>query len=177
MLDFQTIATVVFLIILTIFVFFNRKKLETKQVIPYVLYFSMYKTKLGLKLMDSLAKKYRKFVLFLGHIGIFVGFLGMIFISYVLISNIYVLFTSPEVSPGASIVLPVKAKGIFYVPFFYWIISIFVIAVSHEFSHGVVAKANNLKVRSSGFAFLSLLVPIIPVAFLKPYAPSFYLFC
>lgn len=168
MADFQTIAAIVFLIILAIFVFLKRKKLDTKQIIPYILYFSMYKTTWGLKLMDSAAKKHRRFVLFLGYAGILVGFLGMILISYGLISNIYVLFTKPEASPGVGLVLPFKAKGVFFVPFFYWIISIFIIAVVHEFSHGLIARAHNLKVKSSGFAFLGLVIPIIPAAFVEP---------
>ncbi|MBI2659102.1 site-2 protease family protein [Candidatus Woesearchaeota archaeon] len=168
MLDFQTIAAIVFLVLLTFFVFLKRKNLDTKQIIPYFLYFSMYKTKWGLKLMDSAAKKYRKLMMYIGYIGVLIGFLGMLLISYGLISNIYVLFTKPEAMPGVGLVLPFKAKGIFYVPFFYWIISIFVIAVVHEFSHGLIARTHNLKVKSSGFAFLGLIVPIIPAAFVEP---------
>ena len=168
MIDFQTISAVVFLIILTIFVFFKRKNFETKFLIPYFLYFSMYRTTWGLRLMDSIANKYKRFMLYLGYFGIFVGFLGMAIISYGLVNNLYVLFTKPEATPGVGLVLPFKAKGIFFVPFFYWIISIFVIAVVHEFSHGLIARANNLKVKSSGFAFLGLIVPIIPAAFVEP---------
>jgi len=168
MLDFQTIAAIVFLAILTIFVFLKRKSLDTKQIIPHILYFSMYKTKWGLKLMDSAAKKYRRFMIYTGYLGILVGFFGMIAISYGLINNIYVLFTKPEATPGVGLVLPFKAKGIFFVPFFYWIIAIFVIAVVHEFSHGLIARANNLKVKSSGFAFLGIIIPIIPAAFVEP---------
>ncbi|MBI2656627.1 site-2 protease family protein [Candidatus Woesearchaeota archaeon] len=168
MLDFQTIAAIVFLAVLTIFVFLKRKSLDTKQIIPHILYFSMYKTKWGLNLMDSVAKKYRKFMLYVGYFGVLIGFLGMIAISYGLINNIYVLFTKPEATPGVGLVLPFKAKGIFFVPFFYWIIAIFVIAVVHEFSHGLIARANNLKVKSSGFAFLGLVIPIIPAAFVEP---------
>ncbi|MBI3035610.1 site-2 protease family protein, partial [Candidatus Woesearchaeota archaeon] len=168
MVDFQTISAVVFLVILTIFVYLNRKSLETKQIIPHVLYFSMYKTTWGLRLMDSVARRFRRLVLYTGYLGILVGFLGMALISYGLVSNIYVLFTQPEAAPGVGLVLPFKAKGIFFVPFFYWIISIFVIAVVHEFAHGLIARAHNLKVKSSGFAFLGLVVPIIPAAFVEP---------
>jgi len=52
--------------------------------------------------------------------------------------------------------------------FSYWILSIFLIAVIHEFSHGVVGRAWKLKIKSSGFAFLSILVPVIPAAFVEP---------
>ena len=167
-MDFQTIAAVVFLAVLAIFILLKRKKLDTKQIIPYFLYFSMYKTTWGLKFMDSVAKKHRKLMVYIGYLGILIGFLGMIAISYALISNIYVLFTKPEAMPGVGLVLPFKAKGVFFVPFFYWIIAIFVIAVVHEFSHGLIARAHNLKVKSSGFAFLGLIIPIIPAAFVEP---------
>lgn len=154
MVDFQTVAAIAFLVILTLFVYLKRKNLHTKQIIPYFLYFSMYKTSWGLRLMDSAANKCRKIMACIGYFGIAIGFLGMILISYGLINNVFVLFTKPEASPGVGLVLPFKAKGIFFVPFFYWIISIFVIAVVHEFSHGLIARAHNLKVKSSGFAFL-----------------------
>ena len=221
MADFQTIAAVVFLIILTIFVYLNRKRLDTKQIIPYVLYFSMYKTTWGLKLMDFFGRKYKKLVIYListlsligvliifaqvtslaeaiaKYIGTYwgiyllfvfigiitivffifvpleykmpsIGFLGMILISFALISSLYFIFTKPEATPGVGLVLPFKAKGVFFVPFFYWMISLFVIAVVHEFSHGLIARANNLKVKSSGFAFVGLIAPIIPAAFVEP---------
>ncbi|HLC60808.1 MAG TPA: site-2 protease family protein [Candidatus Nanoarchaeia archaeon] len=154
MLDFQTIAAIIFVVILTLVLFLNRKKLETTFLVPYLIYFSMYKTKLGLNLMDSLSKKFRRTTIYLGYFGIFIGFLGMIAISYGLISNIFAFFTKPGAATGVGLVLPIKGKGIFYVPFFYWIISIFVIAVVHEFSHGWIARAHNIKVKSSGFAFL-----------------------
>jgi len=168
MADFQIVAAVLFVIALAIFVYIKRKNLETKQVIPYFIYFSMYKTKLGLSLMDSISKKYRKIVMSLGYFGILVGFIGMAIICYALINNLYTLFTEPEATSGVGLVLPFKGKGIFYVPFFYWIISIFVIAVVHEFSHGLIARAHNLKVKSSGFAFLAIVIPVIPAAFVEP---------
>src|SRR3989344_8689347 len=167
-MDFQTIASIAFVIILTIFVYLKRKRLETKVLIPYLLYFSMYKTKWGLKLMDSIGKRHSKIMSYIGYLGILIGFLGMALISYGLINNIYVLFTKPEAQPGVGLVLPFKAKGVFFVPFFYWIIAIFVIAIVHEFAHGLIARAHNLKVKSSGFAFLGLIVPIIPAAFVEP---------
>ena len=167
-MDFQTIAAIIFLAALTLILYLRRKNLDTKQIIPYFLYFSMYKTRLGLNFMDSASKRHRKLFIYVGYLGILVGFLGMIFISYELIKNIFMLFTSPKAMPGVGLVLPFKAKGVFFVPFFYWIISIFVIAVVHEFSHGLIARAHNLKVRSSGFAFLGFVIPIIPAAFVEP---------
>ena len=168
MADFQTVAAVVFLVLLTLFIFVKRKQMYTQKILFPLLYFSMYKTKVGLKLMDNISKKFRKPLAFMGYFGIFVCFLGMAMISFALIQNIYVLFTKPETLPGVGLVLPFKVKGVFFVPFFYWIISIFVIALVHEFSHGILARTHNLKIKSSGFAFLGILIPVIPAAFVEP---------
>jgi len=165
--DIQSISAIVFLISLSLFLYTKRKKLKTQGYFP-LLYFSMYKTKIGLKLMDKLSKKFNKTLKFLGYAGIVIGFLGMILLSFSLIQNIYNLIITPEAAPGVGLVLPFKMKGAFFVPFFYWIISIFIIALVHEYAHGVIARVHNLKVKSSGFAFLGILVPIIPAAFVEP---------
>jgi len=166
-LDFQSISAIIFLILLSVYVYLNRKKLTTHGYFPFF-YFSMYKTEFGLKFMDSVAKKFRKTVRFLGYAGIVIGFLGMILLSFSLIENIFSLLTTPDAQPGVGLVLPFHVKGAFFVPFFYWIISIFIIALVHEYAHGVVARAHNIKVKSSGFAFLAIIVPIIPAAFVEP---------
>lgn len=118
--------------------------------------------------MDKTAKKFTKQLKYIGYFGIFLGFLGMVLISYELLKNFYNLIFRPETMPQVGIVLPIEAKGIFFVPFFYWILSIFVIALVHEFSHGILARTHNLRIKSSGFAFLGIIIPIIPAAFVEP---------
>ena len=51
MLDFQTIAAIIFVLVLSLILYLNRKKLETSFLVPYLVYFSMYKTRFGLKLL------------------------------------------------------------------------------------------------------------------------------
>lgn len=166
-LDFQTIAAIVFLALLSLFVYVKRKSLHTHGLFP-LLYFSMYKTQIGLRLMDRLAGKFNKTLKFLGYAGILIGFLGMALLSFSLLQNLYNLIATPEAQPGVGLVLPFKVKGAFFVPFFYWIVSIFIIALVHEYAHGVMARAHKLRVKSSGFAFLGILIPIIPAAFVEP---------
>src|SRR3989338_1434015 len=137
-MNVETIALIVFVALLTILIFVKRKSLDTKFLMPYVLYFTMYKTTWGLKWMDSFSNRFRKAIIYIGYFGIAIGFIGMILIGYSLVDALYNLFTHPEAESGVGLVLPVEGKGIFYVPFFYWIISIFVILVVHEFSHGIV---------------------------------------
>ena len=166
-LDFQTIAAIVFLALLSLFVYVKRKNLHTHGLFP-LLYFSMYRTQIGLRLMDRLAGKFNKTLKFLGYAGILIGFLGMALLSFSLLQNLYNLIATPEAQPGVGLVLPFKVKGAFFVPFFYWIISIFIIALVHEYAHGVMARAHKLRVKSSGFAFLGILIPVIPAAFVEP---------
>ncbi len=168
MADIQTISALVFVLILCIFLYVKRKKVIIQKVAFPILYVILYKTKAGLKLMDKMAKKFPKAIRFLGYLGILVGFLGMVLIAYLLVKNLLNIFIDPQAAAGVALVLPFKMKGSFYVPFFYWIISIFIIAVVHEFSHGVVARAHNIKVKSSGLAFLAILVPVLPAAFVEP---------
>jgi len=118
--------------------------------------------------MESFSTKFRRPLIIFGYVGIFVGFLGMVFLAFSLIQNLITLFTKPETAAGVGLVLPIEAKGVVFVPFFYWIISIFILALVHEFAHGIISKAHDIKVKSSGFAFLGLIIPIIPAAFVEP---------
>lgn len=168
MVDGQLIGAIIFFIFLTIFVYRRRKDIEFQRILFPLLYFAMLRTQLGVGLMDRMAKRWPRFWDWFGVIGVVVGFIGMIGIAFLLIENLWRIIFIPEAVPGVGLVLPFKVKGGFYVPFFYWIISIFIIAVVHEFAHGVMARAHNMKVKSSGFAFLGVIIPIIPAAFVEP---------
>jgi membrane-associated protease RseP (regulator of RpoE activity) len=168
MVDTQTWIAIVFISIMSLVLYKHRKKIQTNFLLGPLLYFVMLKTKLGLNAMDYLGTKWRGFFKAFGYFSIVIGFLGMILITYQLVKSTILLFILPQTAPGIQPVLPFQAKGVFFVPFSYWIISIFVIAVLHEFFHGVLARAHNIKVKSSGFAFLGAIVPIIPAAFVEP---------
>ena len=115
--------------------------------------------------MDKYSAKYREWVILCGYVGMGAGFVGLITISYVLINNLYQLFTVPAANSGVALVLPgIKVPGLGILPFWYWIIAIFIIAVVHEFSHGIVARAHKLKVKNTGIVLFG---PIIG-AFVEP---------
>ena len=167
-MDIQTICAFIFIGCMLLFLYANRKKIVIQKIFYPFLYFVMYRTKLGLKLMDRMARKHPKFLKYLAYVGIVIGFLGMALISFSLIENIYKMITATTAVAGVALVLPLKVKGAFYVPFFYWVISIFLLAVVHEFSHGVIARLYKIKIKSSGLAFLNIIVPVIPAAFVEP---------
>ena len=167
-MDVQGIAAIVFILLMAAFLYYNRKKITMQGIFFPLLYFVMLKSQLGIKSMDYIAKKFPRLLSFLGTLGVIAGFIGMAFICYELVKNTVYLFVRPDIAAGVQPVLPFEAKGVFFVPFIYWIISIFVIAIVHEFSHGMMARVHGLKVKSSGFAFLGIILPLVPAAFVEP---------
>jgi hypothetical protein len=134
MADFQTISAILFILLLCLLLYAYRKKLIIQKIAYPFLYVILWKTKLGLRLMGRMAKRCPKLMRFLGYCGAVIGFIGMVLIAYLLIKNLINIIIEPATGAGVALVLPFKFKGSFYIPFFYWIISIFKIAVVHEFS-------------------------------------------
>ncbi len=153
-------AIILFYLLIILFLFIKRKSIVRQAKIIL-----LYRMKLGLGWMDKYAAKYRAWVILLGYIGVGAGFVGLVLISYLLIKNLLAIFTTPAAPSGVSLVLPgVNVPGLGILPFWYWLIAIFVIAVVHEFSHGLVARAHNIPVKHTGLAFFG---PIIG-AFVEP---------
>ena len=169
-MNFDLISIIIFIVLIIIFLYLKRKEIATQKIIFPFLYLLLYRTNFGLKFMEKTAKKYRELIKTIGYCSIGIGFIGMIFISYSIIATTIKFLISPRtVDTGVALVLPgTTIPGVGYLSFWHWIIAIFVLAIVHEFGHGIVSEAHNLKVKSSGFAFLSILFPIIPAAFVEP---------
>ena len=150
----------IFYLLVILFVAYNWKRIERQAKIIF-----LFRMKLGLRWMDKYSQKFREWVILFGYIGMGTGFVGLVVISYVLVSNLYSLITQPEAVSGVSLVLPgVHVPGLGVLPFWYWILAIFVIAIVHEFSHGIVARAHNISVKNTGLVFFG---PILG-AFVEP---------
>ncbi|MFH1376659.1 MAG: site-2 protease family protein [Candidatus Woesearchaeota archaeon] len=162
------ILLIIFGIILLIFILTHKKKVEFQKILGPVVYFVLYRTKIGLVLMDKLAKRSPRFLNVLAYVSISVGFIGMAFILYFLVQGAYGFFFQNQPSPVGLILPGVKVPGLPTLSFFHWIAAIFILAVVHEFSHGVFARLYDIKIKSSGFAFFGIILPIIPAAFVEP---------
>lgn len=165
MVSFDTAATLSLIAVLAIAVYINRKKLTFHRF--GIFYAAMYRTKVGIKAMENLARRHEKFLKKAAPWMILLGFIGMGVVTFDLARGLVNILSAGS-TPSVGVVLPLKAKGVFYVPFMYWIISIFAILIIHEGAHGVMARAYNLPVRNSGLVVLGALVPIIPGAFVEP---------
>lgn len=176
-MDFQVVGAIIFSLLLVLFLFKKRKKLQVqnvlfipvKKLVVPIVYILLYRAKWGLTLMDAIASRFKRVLRYVAFVAIVIGFVGMPFILFTLIQNIVNLLTVPEAAPAVKLVLPFFTTKISIgLPFFYWLISLFIIAVVHEFSHGVIARLYDMKLKSSGFAFFGIVIPIMPIAFVEP---------
>ncbi len=151
---------IIFYLIAIIFLIIFRKKVTVQAKVIFLI-----RTKLGIKLMKWVSNRFRETIKIIGYSGIGIGFIGMIAMSFFLIKNVWDIFFASTKVAGVSLVLPgVNVPGMGVLSFWHWIISLFILAVIHEFGHGIVAKAHGLKIKATGIVFFG---PIIG-AFVEP---------
>ncbi len=165
---YDLIFLAIFVIATAVFLYSRRKKLD-KEGLLYI-----YRTKVGIKFIDYIDTHYRKVVSFFKYPIIITGYISMIVMIYFLIRIVYIYVRFPAVV--RAIKIPPLAPLIPYLPslfkadflpmfyFTYWIVIIAVIAVGHEFAHGIFARLINVKIKSTGFGFLG---PFL-AAFVEP---------
>ena len=157
-MNWDLISAVVFYVIVAVLIYKYRHKFEVISKI-----FIVHKTKKGLSLMKHLSR-YRTFWKIFSTIAIPVVVLGMIIVGQSLLMNLIKIFQGVG-GQGVGLLIPgVKIPGSsFFVPFWPGIIAIAVLAVVHEFSHGIVAAMEGIRLKSTGFGFLA----ILPLAFVE----------
>ena len=166
MVSFDTAATISLVVVLTLLILFNRKKLKFHRALG-IFYVAMYRTKVGITTMDKIAQRWKPFFEKAAPWMIAIGFIGMAVVTFDLARSLINILIGKS-SPTVGVVLSLKAKGAFYVPFLHWFLSIFIILIVHEGMHGVMARVYGLPVKNSGLVVLGALVPLIPGAFVEP---------
>jgi len=167
-MNIDLVLLLVFALILLVLIILKRKKLQLEKIAFPVVYMVLYRTKIGIKLMDKVAKKYPRFLNYFAMFGVYIAFFGMVFIFYVLFKGVYAFMFMGAQPPVAPLFPGVKVPGLPVMSFLHWIIAIFILATVHEFNHGLVSRLYNIKIKSSGVAIFSFLLPIIPAAFVEP---------
>ncbi len=153
---------VTFLVIFTLFVviFLYQRRHNIKR--DGLLY--LYRTKVGIRFIESFTKKYKSILKPLQYVLIVSGFALMFIMLYFLAKFAIIYLASPDIARALKIpvimplipYLPSLFKISFLPPFYftYWIIIIAVIAIPHEFAHGIFARLNKIRIKSTGFGFL-----------------------
>ena len=163
-MNFDLISAIIFYSLIIILFIWKRKKVKVIEKIVFG-----FTTKRFNHFLESLGK-YKKFWKIVGDIAIIVDFIFMGFVIYELSFIAYKNLMGVHL-PGAAIVIPgVKLPGSpIFIPFWYGIISIFILALVHEFSHAIMSFAEKIKVKMVGFGFFL----IFPIAFVEPMKKKF----
>jgi len=149
---------VIFCLIVGLFLYKNRKKLQIESKV-----FILYRTKVGLRIIEKLSKIIPSE--FLSTVIIASGYLMMISALYLLYISIKA-FAGMIVVPNVPPLMPLipYVTTIFKTPFLpplyftYWIVTICIVAVVHEFAHGIFARFYGIKLKATGFGFLGPLL-------------------
>lgn len=153
---------IIFLVIFTLFVaiFLYKKRHNLKR--EGLLY--LYRTKVGMKIIEWTTKRYPRLLRKMEYIIIASGYALMFFGLWFVIKMAYTYVSSPYIAKALKVpiimplvpYLPEIFKMDFLPPFYftYWIVIIAVIAIPHEFAHGIFARLNKIRILSTGFGFL-----------------------
>jgi len=159
-MNWELVTAVIFYSSLALIVYLNRSKIEIIDKI-----FFAYRWKKAVEYIKKLSKFTFLFKV-LSTISIPVCIFFMIFGIDLLIQSANTIIASPAPQAGVTLLIPgVKMPGSdLYVPFWYGIISIIIIAFVHEVSHGITSVVEKVKLKSAGVGVALL----FPVAFVEP---------
>ncbi len=124
----------------------------------------LYHSSFGLKFIDWTAKKFEKILKPLQYIVIASGYILMGLIVWIMGLSVwkYVTTAIPEQLQNVPPIAPLipyfpKLFGLesLFPPlyFTYFLIALAIVAISHEFSHGIFARLNGIKIKTTGLAF------------------------
>ena len=127
------------------------------------------RTQKGVQFIENVAESHPKFWDRYGWAGIIIGVISIplaaLNIAYAVLQS-----TTGGGAGGVSVIAPGLVAenqfqaGVSFIPVEYWVISIGILMVVHEFSHGIVAKAQGFEINSVGW----IIFGIIPGAFVEP---------
>lgn len=168
---YDIILLVIFFIFVSIFLYLRRKNLKKEGLL------FLYRTSLGIKLINYVGKKYKRTLKILSYISITLGYILMTTMIYLLGKIIWIYVAYPaivreiKVPPIMPLIpyLPQVFKLDFLPPFYftYWIVILAIIAITHEFAHGIFAAYNKIKIKTTGFGFFPFFLPVFLAAFVE----------
>src|SRR3990172_3136348 len=162
--DFESVSTIAFLAFLVILAIRDRKNIEFKYGVL------IRRMQRGKEWIYGVGDNPKKFFSLFGYGAIVVGIIASLISFYFILESSYSIITNPqEARPGLQPIIPrvpsaTICRYALCVPFWYWIIGVLVVLLSHELCHAFVARAENIRIKS--FGLLSLLV--LPGAFVEP---------
>lgn len=164
MINFEIISVLTFLLVLGILIYRDRKNIEFKSGLI------IRRSTKGKKIIYDFAERHEKKLRVVGNIAVVIAIIASLYGMYLLLQSSYGIITRPtEIIRPLRVVLPsvsgVELPGfILGVPFWYWIISVFLVMGIHEPMHALMARIEKIEIKSFGV----LLFLILPGAFVDP---------
>jgi membrane-associated protease RseP (regulator of RpoE activity) len=158
MLEFIVLGIVAFWLILIALV--KEFTLEQKGITLVPFLFIMVRTQKFLNAVDTLANKAKTFWNYYARVGVFVSVVGIPVSVGFFAWNAYKVLSAPQEATAVVPVIP----GVTIKITWGLIISIAVLIIVHEFSHGIVARREGISLKSMGL----ILLVLVPGAFVEP---------
>ncbi len=160
---------VLFILFVSIFLYRKRSNLKKEGLL------FLYKTPWGIRLIEKAGTKYKKTLKICSYISVGLGYVLMVSAFYFVLRLVGVYLFNPEFVqtvrvPPIMPIVPYVDKLVEGLPsfyFIYWIIILAIIAITHEFAHGVFSAYNKIKVKSTGFGFFPFFLPVFLAAFVE----------
>jgi membrane-associated protease RseP (regulator of RpoE activity) len=162
--DVYFLSVMVFCGILAYAIYRDRKNIE------FHLILIIRRTQRGKKLLDRIAKLSPRFWKVASTIYVIAAFVGMVYGLYMMGMSAKLIVDRTLDQPALQFILPfpqsqpASGPGFLLVPFWFWIILIPFFMIPHEMSHGIIARAHKIRLKSVG----ALLLAVIPGAFVEP---------
>ncbi|MDI9643598.1 MAG: site-2 protease family protein [Candidatus Verstraetearchaeota archaeon] len=124
----------------------------------------MWRTTRFNSLIDRIGRRLSPFWRVFWTLGSAISVGAMVYITYILGRNLFYIFFQTESASPVSPLIPGITLSLNFNTLFFFGVSLAIIIVFHEFSHGVAARAENVGIKSTGL----LLLAVIPGAFVEP---------
>jgi len=156
----ETVLFVLILLWFTLLQALEKSKIQAERHAIFLL----IRTEKGKGFIERLAK-YKRFWKVTGNFMVIVGILGMFFMLFSLINAIYLTYFKSIPAMETKLLIP----G-YTIPLWHGIFAFITVALVHEFSHGILARAEDVPIKSLG-VFFALALPL--GAFVEPEEESF----
>ena len=148
---------IVFFATLVIVIYHDRKNLEFQKILI------IKRTDRGKKLLDNVASWNPSFWNALSTLFVIIAFAFMLYGIYILSLSTYFVVKRIITRPAIQLILPVAQSqpvngvGFIGVPFWFWILAFPFVLIPHEFAHGVISRANKVRIENVGLIQLLIL--------------------
>src|SRR3990167_7241222 len=170
-LIYDLVFLVAFTLAVVLFLYTHKHNLKREGLLY------LYRTRVGLKIIEWTSRKFAWLLRPMQYVVITSGYLLMAFMLWMLVKISYVYLTSPTLARAlkAPLIFPLIPylpeifKLDFLPPFYftYWIIVLAIVAITHEFFHGIFAKIAKVKTKTTGFGFFPFFLPVFLAAFVN----------